>query len=94
MEPGEMPERAIRLEIVIARDCPGCAEARAIAQDLQGRFPALEVDVIEFDSTRQIPSQVVATPTYLLNGRVISLGNPRRAWLVQEIRRYYTAYTG
>lgn len=84
-----MPERAVRLEIVISRGCPGCAEARAIAQEIQACFPALQVDVLELDGTRPIPRQVVATPTYLLNGRVISLGNPQRAWLVQEIIRHY-----
>lgn len=92
MEPGEMPERAGRLEIVIAEECPGCAEARAIAREMQARFPALAVDLIELDGTRPVPSGVVATPTYLLNGRVISLGNPRRAWLVQEILRQYSTF--
>ncbi len=90
MEPDEMPERAVRLEIVIAKEYPGCAEARAIAQEIQACFPALKVEVIELNGTRPVPSQVVATPTYLLNGRVVSLGNPRRAWLVQEILRQYS----
>jgi|DewCreStandDraft_2_1066082.scaffolds.fasta_scaffold00475_36 hypothetical protein len=81
----------MRLEIVVAEECPGCAEARAIAAEIQARFPGLQVDVSALDSTRPVPAKVVATPTYLLNGRVISLGNPRRAWLIQEIGRQYAS---
>lgn len=37
------------------------------------------------DGRCQPPPQVVATPTYLLDGKVISLGNPRPDWLVRVI---------
>lgn len=77
----------MRLEIVVAADCHGCREARALAHDLRDRLPALDVDLIELDGGRPAPLGVVATPTYLLDGRVISLGNPRREWLLEEIAR-------
>lgn len=75
----------MRLEIVIACDCHGCEQARAIALELREMFPALNVDLIELDGQRAVPSGVVATPTYLLDGAVISLGNPRRGELIEAL---------
>ena len=63
----------MRLDIVVA---PGCDEARAVARAVQEQLPALRVSVIGLDERRPPPERVVATPTYLLDGRVIALGNP------------------
>ncbi len=75
------------LEVVVAPGCFGCDEARSIAADLQGRLPWLEVHLIELDGTRPVPAGVFATPTYLLDGEVISLGNPRRETLIRDLAR-------
>lgn len=83
----EGPRSNMRLEIFIGPDCSGCEEARAIAQEIQASFPAVEVKLIELDEHHPVPPQVVAVPTYLLDGVVISLGNPRRAALIKEITR-------
>lgn len=73
------------LEIFVAPHCAPCVEARAIAQELRGTFPWLQVELVELDGRRELPPRVVATPTYLLDGRVISLGNPRRERLIKLI---------
>jgi hypothetical protein len=75
----------MRLEIVVAPNCPPCLEARSIAGEAATRFPALEVELIELDGRRPLPERVVATPTYLLDGVVVSLGNPPREALFAEI---------
>jgi len=77
----------MRLEIVVAPDCVGCSEARSIAEEVRGRFTSVEVHLVELGGDRPIPKQVVATPTYLLDGAVVSLGNPRRDTLLRLIRR-------
>lgn len=81
----EREEPRVRLQIVVAPGCYACEESRAIALEMRERFPTLAVDLIELDSGRPVPCGVVATPTYLLDGRVISLGNPRPETLVAEI---------
>ena len=81
------PGAPVRLEIVVAPDCLACEQAHVIAREVQARHPALHVDVIELDGQRLVPTGVVATPTYLLDGAVIALGNPRRDVLLQEIAR-------
>lgn len=77
----------MRLEIVVAPDCPGCEDARALARQMDERFPSLEIDIIELDGQRKPPRAVFATPTYLLDGAVIFLGNPFPEQLVQALKR-------
>ncbi len=58
-----------------------------MAEEMRERFPALAVDLIVLDGSRRVPDGVVVTPTYLLDGSVISLGNPSRETPVDEITR-------
>lgn len=75
----------MRLEIVVAPDCLGCEQARAIAAEVRARFPGVDVDLIEVGRERPVPAIVFATPTYLLDGVVVSLGNPSREHLAELI---------
>jgi hypothetical protein len=85
-------DRPLRLEIVVTPQCQGCDEARAVAQAMRRRFPTLEVDLIKLDGRRVPPDHVVATPTYLLDGAVISLGNPSRSALARIIEQRQGAH--
>lgn len=54
-----------------------CAYAYRVAEEIRRDFPAVKVRLITFNVTQEaIPEAVFATPTYLLNGRIWSLGNP------------------
>jgi hypothetical protein len=77
----------LRLEIVVSRSCLSCEEARVIAGEMESRFPNIEVDVIDIGEGRRPPANVFATPTYLLDGAIISLGNPKREELISTIVR-------
>ena len=66
-----------RLEVYIGRHCPNCDEALALADEAATRFPDLLVRVIDLDfEPGPPPESVVAVPTFVLDGRTISLGNP------------------
>jgi hypothetical protein len=75
------------LEIYVAPDCFGCETARHLAgmvralgrSDLEVRL----LDLSEPDVVR--PPTVFAVPTYVLDGRVISLGNPEQDWLLNQV---------
>ncbi len=56
-----------------------------VALEMGEMFPLLQVDLIDLDAGHPIPDGVVATPTYLLDGKVISLGNPRREDLIETV---------
>ena len=48
------------------------------------RFPDVNLRIVDLETTdEEIPERVFATPTYLLNGRVWSLGNPSPAQVVE-----------
>lgn len=68
----------MHLEIYITDQCANCQEAMLIAEQAGG-IAGLEVTVVNLDVPGQrVPPQVFAVPTYVLNGLVVSLGNPER----------------
>jgi hypothetical protein len=75
------------LEIYVAPDCFGCETACTLAGMVRALdWPDLEVRLLDLSSpgvTR--PATVFAVPTYVLDGRVISLGNPEREWLLAQL---------
>lgn len=67
----------IELEIYVASHCPICEYALEVSEMIRQRFPAVNVHLKRIDEVGvSLPETVFATPTYLLNGRVWSLGNP------------------
>src|SRR5262249_20391600 len=87
----ERREMAMRLEIYVASHCTGCQEALHIAELAQG-IAGLDVAVIHLDHVTPVhppvPTRIVAVPTYLLDGRVVSLGNPYRDEFLAHLRSY------
>ena len=76
----------MHLEIYISDQCPNCQEALLLAAQARG-IAGIEVSVVNLDTPGQrVPPQVFATPTYVLNGRVVSLGNPERNGFLARLR--------
>ncbi len=74
----------VKLQVYIADDCWSCQETRRIVADVTPKFPGMLVEFLDMRASER-PDSVFAVPTYLLNGRVISLGNPTRQELSQQI---------
>lgn len=76
----------MHLEIYVTDQCTNCEEALLIAERARS-IAGLKVAVIDLDQPGQsIPPRVVAAPTYLLNGRIVSLGNPEREEFLARLR--------
>lgn len=75
----------VTLRVYVDRDCWNCQEARALAQEMAAMFPSLRVELIDLEQAGSRPDTIFATPTFVLNDRVISLGNPSREALCQHI---------
>jgi Thioredoxin domain len=76
----------MHLEIYISDQCTNCREAVVIAEQAR-RIAGLEVTVVNLDEPGQhVPTQVFAAPTYVLNGLVVSLGNPERNTFLAGLR--------
>jgi hypothetical protein len=74
------------LDVYVSSQCANCVEARRLANEAGAAYPGLAVRVIDLDATAAArPEYVVAAPTYVLNGRVISLGNPYRDELFAQL---------
>ena len=65
------------LEIYVQDGCFGCGRSFELAERAREAFPEMRVEIINFGSADGVyRSQVAATPTYILDGEIISLGNP------------------
>ena len=73
-----------KLEIYVTDDCWSCEESRRLAAQVRASVTDVEVELVDLDSGRR-PSYVFAAPTYVLNGKVIFLGNPRWEELRQKL---------
>jgi hypothetical protein len=76
-----------RLQIVVERSCLGWETARRLAALVRASGPpGVEVDLIDLAESGAVrPAAVFAVPTYLLDGRVLSLGNPEPEWLLARL---------
>jgi len=76
----------MHLEIYITDQCTNCREALLIAEAARS-IAGLTVTVVNLDAPGQsVPPQVFAAPTYVLNGLVVSLGNPERDAFLAGLR--------
>lgn len=73
-----------KLEIYVTDNCWTCEESRRLAAEVKARVTNVEVELVDLDSGRR-PSYVFAAPTYVLDGKVIFLGNPRWEELRQKL---------
>lgn len=78
------------LAIYVLSECLGCAEARRLASDLGASGDCarlgIEVRLVDLAAPGAVrPPAVFAVPTYLLDGRVLSLGTPDPAWLRAQL---------
>ncbi len=74
------------LEVYVAKHCFGCDEALKLAAEISQSLPHLQVKVRSLDemTERDLP-EIIATPSYFLNSRLLFLGNPRLEELVAKI---------
>lgn len=65
------------LTIYVSAHCPVCEYAFEVAEIIRRKFSQVQVRLVDIQGSQEkIPEAVFATPTYLLNGRLWSLGNP------------------
>ncbi len=76
----------MELKVYVEEGCHSCGRAREIAQGVDEEYPQVSVRLIDV-ARSQPPSEVFAVPTFVLNGEVVSLGNPRPSDLRQRIDR-------
>ena len=76
----------VKLQVYITNNCWSCEESRRIVAEFQPQFPAINMELLDINVTPR-PDNVFAIPTYVLNGRVIYMGNPRRDQLKEKLEQ-------
>lgn len=66
------------LRIYVSEHCWGCEEARKIAGEIRVEFPDVQVVLVERESAECWPDEIIATPAFVLDGKLVSWGNPSR----------------
>lgn len=71
------PSSPVRVSIYVQQFCQICLYAYQVADTIRADFPQISLQVVDIgDPQAEIPEIVFATPTYLLNDYLWSLGNP------------------
>ncbi len=83
------PEREIThlLEVYVMPDCPGRQRATTLATLVRAAgIRGVKVRVVELSRPGTVvPECVVASPTWVLDGRRIAFGNPDPDWLLARL---------
>lgn len=67
----------VQLKIFIEPNCTNCDQAVQLAALVRQQLPQVEVDLIDISRPdAHPPDSVFAVPTFLINGKTLSLGNP------------------
>ncbi|MBI4400725.1 MAG: thioredoxin family protein [Nitrospirae bacterium] len=73
------------LQVFVHHGCMSGQHARVLAEEIMKHCPGLQVEVVE-DQHRAQALGVVVLPAFVLNGKVIAVGVPRKEWLVRKLR--------
>lgn len=76
-----------KLDVYVTSGCSSCGRAREIAASLRDVYPGIRVEVVDADGAAggSLPDAVVAVPAYVLDGTLISLGNPNPVTLREQL---------
>ncbi|MFQ5879745.1 MAG: hypothetical protein ACE5IZ_06200 [Dehalococcoidia bacterium] len=75
-----------KLKVFVEDGCGLCAESVRLVEVCRQMYPRLTVEIVDVarDGSAK-PEEVFAVPTFMLDGRVLSLGNPNPATLTSAI---------
>ena len=78
-------DKGVTLQVYVKQGCDTCDRARKIAGQVDAEFPNLAVEVVDVDVAGPGRDDVFAVPTFVLEDRVLSLGNPQESHLQEQI---------
>jgi len=73
-----------KLDVYVEDTCWACTESRRIVAYVAPLVPDVDIELRDLNDQRR-PGAVFASPTYVLDGHVIYLGNPTCEELLQKL---------
>ncbi len=77
-----------RLDILVHRGCLSEQSARTLAQEIRDELPDWDVDVRSAAQCDTNTFGVLVFPAFLLDGRILTTGIPRKDWLLAKLRAW------
>lgn len=77
-----------RLDILVHGGCLSELSARTLAQEIQRELPNWDINVRTTTPGDTDLSGVVVFPAFLLDGRILTTGIPRKDWVVAKLRAW------
>lgn len=77
-----------RLDILVHRGCLSEQPARTLAQEIQQELPDWHIDVRPAEKQDTDSLGILAFPAFLLDGRILATGIPRKDWLLAKLREW------
>lgn len=74
----------LELKVYVSDDCWSCEETHRIVAAVRPQFPDITFTLLNTGDT-PLPEAIFAVPSYVLNGRIIYLGNPTRTELCAKL---------
>jgi hypothetical protein len=75
-----------RLDILVHRGCLSEQSARTLAREIQHELPTWHIDVRAAETEDSVG--ILAFPAFLLDGRVLATGIPRKEWLLARLKEW------
>jgi glutaredoxin len=79
----------LKLQVYVRDDCWSCAEARRLVKNIAPLYPEIVVEMVNVEKDHK-PDSDFAVPTFMLDGQIISLGNPYPEELQGKIEKALT----
>ena len=77
-----------RLDILVHGGCLSEQSARTLAQEIRDELPDWDVDVRSAEQRDTDTFGVIVFPAFLLEGRILTTGIPRKDWLLAKLRAW------
>ncbi len=77
-----------RLDILVHRGCLSEQSARTLAREIQHELPNWHIDVRPAEKQDSDSLGILAFPAFLLDGRILATGIPRKDWLLAKLREW------
>lgn len=77
-----------RLDILVHRGCLSELSAQNLAEEIQNELPDWNIDVRAAEPGDMDLFGVLVFPAFLLDGRILTTGIPRKDWLLAKLRAW------
>ncbi len=77
-----------RLDIVVHQGCLSEQTVSPLARDLQEALPGWRIQMRAADTVDTEQLGLLTFPTFLVNGRVVATGIPRKEWLMSTLETW------